>query len=121
MITTQNLTKKFDQITAVENLTLEIPEGEVFGFLGPNGAGKSTILNAIAGKQLPVYGEGTNVRDWLHVEDHCRALLTVLRETQMAAAAMLLTAAGALGLGFLSPTHACGNAAVRLVRVAGRS
>jgi len=36
------------------------------------------ILNAIAGKPLPVYGDGSNVRDWLYVEDHARALLTVL-------------------------------------------
>jgi len=37
------------------------------------------ILNALAGKPLPVYGEGANVRDWLHVEDHCRALDLVVR------------------------------------------
>ena len=37
------------------------------------------ILNALAGKKLPVYGEGANVRDWLHVEDHCRALDLVVR------------------------------------------
>jgi dTDP-glucose 4,6-dehydratase len=37
------------------------------------------ILNAIAGKKLPVYGVGANVRDWLHVEDHCRALDLVMR------------------------------------------
>lgn len=36
------------------------------------------ILNAIEGKPLPVYGDGLNVRDWLYVEDHCRALWTVL-------------------------------------------
>jgi dTDP-glucose 4,6-dehydratase len=36
------------------------------------------ILNALDGKPLPVYGDGGNVRDWLYVEDHCRALLTVL-------------------------------------------
>ncbi len=36
------------------------------------------ILNALEGKNLPVYGDGQNVRDWLYVEDHCRALLTVL-------------------------------------------
>ena len=36
------------------------------------------ILNACAGKPLPVYGDGENVRDWLYVEDHCRALRTVL-------------------------------------------
>ena len=32
------------------------------------------ILNAISGKQLPVYGDGSNVRDWLYVEDHCKAI-----------------------------------------------
>ena len=37
------------------------------------------ISNAVAGKELPVYGAGTNVRDWLHVEDHCRALDLVVR------------------------------------------
>lgn len=36
------------------------------------------ILNALEGKPLPVYGEGQNVRDWLFVEDHCRAIRTVL-------------------------------------------
>lgn len=38
------------------------------------------ILNALEGKTLPVYGDGRNVRDWLYVEDHCRAILTVLRK-----------------------------------------
>src|SRR5262245_48222636 len=37
-------------------------------------------LNAIEGKALPIYGDGGNVRDWLHVEDHCAALLLVLRQ-----------------------------------------
>jgi dTDP-glucose 4,6-dehydratase len=36
------------------------------------------ILNACAGKALPVYGDGENVRDWLYVEDHCRAIRAVL-------------------------------------------
>ncbi len=38
-----------------------------------------TILNAAEGKPLPVYGSGSNVRDWLHVEDHARALWMILR------------------------------------------
>jgi dTDP-glucose 4,6-dehydratase len=38
------------------------------------------ILNALEGKPLPVYGTGQNVRDWLYVEDHCRAILTVLQK-----------------------------------------
>ena len=56
MITTQNLTKKFDQITAVENLSLEIPEGEVFGFLGPNGAGKTTTVRMLTSLISPTQG-----------------------------------------------------------------
>jgi dTDP-glucose 4,6-dehydratase len=40
------------------------------------------ILNALDGKRLPVYGDGSNVRDWLYVEDHCRGLLRVLEEGQ---------------------------------------
>ncbi len=40
------------------------------------------ILNAIEGKELPVYGDGGNIRDWLYVEDHCAALLKVLEAGQ---------------------------------------
>ena len=36
------------------------------------------VTNLLAGKQVPLYGDGQNVRDWLHVEDHCEALVTVL-------------------------------------------
>jgi dTDP-glucose 4,6-dehydratase len=39
-----------------------------------------TVLNALDGKSLPIYGDGGNVRDWLHVDDHCAGLLLVLRE-----------------------------------------
>ena len=38
------------------------------------------ILNALDGRPLPIYGDGGNVRDWLHVDDHCAGLLLVLRE-----------------------------------------
>lgn len=37
------------------------------------------ILNAVTGKDLPVYGDGMQIRDWLYVEDHCAAILEVLR------------------------------------------
>ena len=59
MITTQNLTKKFDKITAVKNLTLEIPEGEVFGFLGPNGAGKTTTIRMLTSLIKPTTGSAS--------------------------------------------------------------
>src|SRR5215471_15514640 len=38
------------------------------------------VLNAAEGRPLPIYGDGGNVRDWLHVEDHCRGLLAALRQ-----------------------------------------
>jgi ABC-2 type transport system ATP-binding protein len=59
MITTQNLSKKFGQITAVENLSLNIPEGEVFGFLGPNGAGKTTTVRILTSLISPTAGSAT--------------------------------------------------------------
>ncbi|MGD0159156.1 MAG: ABC transporter ATP-binding protein [Candidatus Bathyarchaeia archaeon] len=47
MIETDGLTKKFGDLTAVDNLTLQVDEGEVFGFLGPNGAGKTTTVRML--------------------------------------------------------------------------
>jgi ABC-2 type transport system ATP-binding protein len=47
MIETENLTKKFGDLTAVDGVTLSIKDGEVFGFLGPNGAGKTTTVRML--------------------------------------------------------------------------
>ena len=47
MIDTENLTRKFGNLTAVNNVTLHVDEGEVFGFLGPNGAGKTTTVRML--------------------------------------------------------------------------
>lgn len=52
-----NLTKKFDRITAVDNLSLTARTGEIIALLGPNGAGKSTLMNMIAGYLAPTSGE----------------------------------------------------------------
>src|SRR5580658_3837882 len=48
MIHAQGLTKRFGTLTAVDQLSLDIDEGEVFGFLGPNGAGKTTTVRMLA-------------------------------------------------------------------------
>lgn len=56
MITTENLTKKFADFTAVDRLTLTIDEGEVFGFLGPNGAGKTTTVRMLTCLIAPTNG-----------------------------------------------------------------
>ncbi|MHA2141100.1 MAG: ABC transporter ATP-binding protein, partial [Candidatus Thorarchaeota archaeon] len=43
----ENLTKRFEEVTAVDGLSLEIGWGELFGLLGPNGAGKTTVINVL--------------------------------------------------------------------------
>jgi ABC-2 type transport system ATP-binding protein len=58
-ITITNLTKRFDDITAVDNLSLEIGWGELFGILGPNGAGKSTVVNILNTLLEPTNGAAT--------------------------------------------------------------
>jgi ABC-2 type transport system ATP-binding protein len=55
-IEVSSLSKRFGGITAVEDLSFSIAEGEVFGFLGPNGAGKSTTINILLGYMTPTFG-----------------------------------------------------------------
>jgi ABC-2 type transport system ATP-binding protein len=56
LINIKNLTKKFDKIRAVDNVSLNIQEGEVFGLLGQNGAGKTTIIHMLATLLKPTSG-----------------------------------------------------------------
>jgi len=56
MIEIRDLTKKYGKITAVNELTLSIPPGEIFGFIGPNGAGKTTTISMMAGLLAPSSG-----------------------------------------------------------------
>lgn len=59
MIQTENLTKKFDANVAVDRLSLQIEQGEVFGFLGPNGAGKTTTVRMLTSLIAPSAGSAT--------------------------------------------------------------
>src|SRR5579883_481708 len=51
-----NLVKKYGPVVAVENLSLEVPKGSMFGFLGPNGSGKSTTIGCLTGLLDPTAG-----------------------------------------------------------------
>ena len=53
----QNLSKTFNGFVAVENLSIEIESGEIFGLLGPNGAGKTTSIKMITGLLKPDSGK----------------------------------------------------------------
>ena len=56
MLKTENLTKRFGGLVAVDNVSLEIKKGEIFGLIGPNGAGKSTFINCLVGVYTPEDG-----------------------------------------------------------------
>ena len=57
VLETQNLTKHYGDLTAVDGLDLAVTEGEIFGFLGPNGAGKTTAINMMVGLLKPDAGQ----------------------------------------------------------------
>ncbi len=59
MIKTQNLSKRYDGLLAVDDLSFSVEPGEVLGFLGPNGAGKSTTMRMIAGFISPSSGSAS--------------------------------------------------------------
>ena len=65
MIHLANLSKNFGRTRAVDNINLEIPKGEIFGFIGPNGAGKTTTIKMMGGILAPSRGsvviDGTNM------------------------------------------------------------
>lgn len=56
MIRTEELTRKYDGLRAVDRLTFQVQPGEVFGFLGPNGAGKTTTILMLTGQLKPTSG-----------------------------------------------------------------
>jgi len=56
MIELKNLTKRFDSFIAVDSISFEVKEGEIFGFLGPNGAGKTTTISMLATLLTPTAG-----------------------------------------------------------------
>jgi ABC-2 type transport system ATP-binding protein len=67
------ITKKFKDIAAVDNISLEINEGEIYGLLGPNGAGKSTTINMICGLIKPDKGSISILeRDIKKEPDYCK-------------------------------------------------
>ncbi|HET9108061.1 MAG TPA: ATP-binding cassette domain-containing protein [Steroidobacteraceae bacterium] len=57
MIKTEHLSKRYESVTAVEDVTFEVRPGEVLGFLGPNGAGKTTTMRMLAGFVTPTAGK----------------------------------------------------------------
>ena len=82
VIETNQLTRTFGSLVAVDRLTLAIPAGNVFGFLGPNGAGKTTTVRMLAALIAPTSGSATIAGHQLGVENQAiRRSVGILTET----------------------------------------
>ncbi|HEV2011171.1 MAG TPA: ABC transporter ATP-binding protein [Candidatus Limnocylindria bacterium] len=81
VLRTERLTKRFERLTAVQDLDLEVHEGEVFGFLGPNGAGKTTTLRLLCALIAPTSGSAEVAGFRLGAQDEqIRASVGILTE-----------------------------------------
>jgi ABC-2 type transport system ATP-binding protein len=82
IIRVENLVKKFAGLTAVDNISFNVAEGEIFGFLGPNGAGKTTTIRMLTTLISPTSGEiiinGINIKK---DSDSVRSIIGILTET----------------------------------------
>ncbi len=65
MITLENITKEYYTLTALENVSLSIPQGEVLGLLGPKGAGKTTLMKLERPKKRYINAIQTAMMHWL--------------------------------------------------------
>jgi ABC-2 type transport system ATP-binding protein len=76
MLRIEHLSKTFDTIKAVDDISLEVQKGEIFGFLGPNGAGKTTAISMIAGLLKP--DSGKIVVDSMDLENNLRSIKKIM-------------------------------------------
>ncbi len=82
MITVKNLTKEFETITAVEDISFDIDKGEIFGFLGPNGAGKTTTIRILSTLISPTSGNITiDGKDPKTDGEYIRSIIGLLTES----------------------------------------
>jgi len=72
MIQVQNLTKRYGNLVAIDNVSFSVGQGEILGFLGPNGAGKTTTMRIISGYMPPTDGT-VRVGDFDVLEDPIKA------------------------------------------------
>ncbi|WP_232703185.1 ABC transporter ATP-binding protein [Halobacterium wangiae] len=87
VLRTDGVTKRFGGLTAVDQVDVEVHEGEIVGLIGPNGAGKSTLFNCITGTlhadEGRVYLQGEDVTDWPEYKIARAGLGRMFQETRV--------------------------------------
>ena len=98
MIKTEHLTKRYDTLTAVDDVTFSVSPGEVLGFLGPNGAGKTTTMRMLAGFVSPTSGKASICG---HDVDGARRNAFTIRQTAPTCKRKKETSLGRLAVNFV--------------------
>jgi ABC-2 type transport system ATP-binding protein len=80
MIQVNNVTKKLGDFTALDDLTLHVPKGAIYGLVGPNGAGKSTIIRHLSGAYRPDSGEILIDGQPVYENEACKQKFTVIQD-----------------------------------------
>lgn len=84
MLSVHKISKRFDGITAIKDVSFDVEEGEIVGLVGPNGAGKSTLLNIISGIYGPTSGSIIfNKRDITNLSPHSICKLGIAKTFQL--------------------------------------
>ena len=84
ILKTENLTRHFGGLAALDHVNMEIRENEILGIIGPNGAGKTTFINVIAGIYLPTQGKiFFDNQDITEIPAHKRCRLGIARTFQL--------------------------------------
>jgi len=84
LLSLRNITKRFDGLTAVDDVTMDVQAGSITGLIGPNGAGKTTLFTVVAGFETPTTGSvHFNGRDITRLAAHRRASAGIVRTFQI--------------------------------------
>src|SRR5665811_503290 len=84
ILSTENLTKKFDGLVAVDEITYEVHENQTAGIIGPNGAGKSTFFNLLTGYHRPTAGKISFMgQDITYMPSYKRVMMGIARTFQL--------------------------------------
>ena len=93
LLSVRNLNKSFGGVSATEDVSLDVTEGELHAIIGPNGAGKTTLITQLCGAQMPDSGSITlSGRDITRAPAHARAKLGITRSFQITSLIMEMSA-----------------------------
>lgn len=91
IVTTTNITKQYKDTTALNNVSVHIPRGSIYGLVGNNGAGKTTLMRLLLGLQNPTSGQikiADNIKNGSYIRNSC-SISVLVCQTKLEISAIL--------------------------------